>query len=174
MIKSRIGRAYGEGIYCTQRALRALETVSGTNTLLVCAALPKRRGQFAALEHSVGDVFSFSRTNHKSFRYFYSTCNTFGTPVRTIRGTTIRRRLSCVERKPRDEPTNRFRGDISEGFLIKSMTRQEEKCLRSKTGGLGESWTSDQLEDMLLFAFVTNLIGMFQCLTLFTSFTEDQ
>ena len=56
VIKSRTGRAYGEGIYCTHQVLRALENLHETNTILVCAALPKRHGPYSTLAHSVGDV----------------------------------------------------------------------------------------------------------------------
>ena len=56
VIKSRTGRAYGEGIYCTHQVLRALENLHETNTILVCAALPERHGPYSTLAHSVGDV----------------------------------------------------------------------------------------------------------------------
>ena len=41
IIQSLNGRAYGEGIYCSRRASYSLGYTRSTNTLLVCAAIPK-------------------------------------------------------------------------------------------------------------------------------------
>ncbi len=55
VIHSRIGQAYGVGIYCSLNVLVSLTYTSDTNTLLICAALPKRR-KHGVIDGCYGDV----------------------------------------------------------------------------------------------------------------------
>jgi hypothetical protein len=43
VIISKVGQAFGRGIYCSQNVFQSFAYNRYTNTLLVCAALPKRR-----------------------------------------------------------------------------------------------------------------------------------
>jgi hypothetical protein len=44
IISTQHGQSYGPGIYCSQTAIYSLSYLNTTNTLLVCAAIPKRSG----------------------------------------------------------------------------------------------------------------------------------
>jgi uncharacterized protein YlbG (UPF0298 family) len=59
IIVSRHGRAYGTGIYCSRTASYSLSYVNTTNTLLVCAALPKH-DKVGKIQRSYGNILVLS------------------------------------------------------------------------------------------------------------------
>ncbi|CAF0733893.1 unnamed protein product [Adineta steineri] len=62
IIATQNGSAYGAGIYCSETADYSLSYTNTTNTLLVCAALPKRNGA-GSIERSHGNILVLSHVS---------------------------------------------------------------------------------------------------------------
>ncbi|CAF1168514.1 unnamed protein product [Rotaria sordida] len=59
IIASAHGQSFGNGIYCSRTAVYSLSYVNTTNTLLVCAAIPKR-DKVGQIKHYYGNIFVLS------------------------------------------------------------------------------------------------------------------
>ncbi|CAF2602032.1 unnamed protein product [Rotaria sp. Silwood2] len=62
IIVSQNGRAFGTGIYSSHSAVYSLSYVNATNTLLVCAAMPKR-DKVGKIERSHGNILVLSHVS---------------------------------------------------------------------------------------------------------------
>ncbi len=62
IIVSRHGRQYGTGIYCSRTAIYSLSYITTTNTLLACAAIPKR-DKVGKIQLSYGSILVLSHVS---------------------------------------------------------------------------------------------------------------
>jgi hypothetical protein len=62
IISTQNGQSYGPGIYCSQTAVYSLSYLNTTNTLLVCAAIPKRSGD-GKVQRSHGNILVLSHVS---------------------------------------------------------------------------------------------------------------